>query len=241
MRLPRDGERQEVEVEGITVVVGGLLRVAAVGVYLRVTFTKQDGAASIRPSPGGLKLRKNPAGDIERQRFTEKVCIRTEVEREVPLDLRELSLQPEQEIQGPDAVGELAEAEREMQRPNPGNASKCELEHASPVDARERRIGAHPIRQFVDAGRGIMRFARQPRCTPKCEPMLVAIEFPDDLVIAAAWIEVGHLRPEHCWRTAVVYRIEVPVDGGRIAFEREVFKAEEIVSVCDKPGGPTCC
>ena len=71
--------------------------------------------------------------------------------------------------------------------------------------------------------------------------MLMPIEFPDDLVVAPAWVEVGYARPEYLRRTALVYRIQVPVDGGTIAFERQVLKAEQIVSVFDDGGRTSCC
>ena len=71
--------------------------------------------------------------------------------------------------------------------------------------------------------------------------MLVPIEFPDDLVIAVPWVEIGHPRPECRWRMALVYRIEVPVDPGSIPFERQIFKAQQIVSVFDNGGRASCC
>ena len=42
--------------------------------------------------------------------------------------------------------------------------------------------------------------------------MLVTVELPDDLVIAARWVEKGDCRPEDSWCAAPVHRIEMPVD-----------------------------
>ena len=44
------------------------------------------------------------------------------------------------------------------------------------------------------------------------QPVLMPIELPDDLVVAAHGIEVRDRRPECAWRASIVDRVEVPVN-----------------------------
>ena len=62
----------------------------------------------------------------------------------------------------------------------------------------------------------------------------MAIELPDDLVIANLGIEVGHSGPEGSRGSAPVHGVEVPV-GRATAGEREVAVAEQVVAASHEP------
>src|SRR6185312_3773849 len=63
-----------------------------------------------------------------------------------------------------------------------------------------------------DAAAAIAPIAGQPESASERQPVLMPIELPDDLVIAAGRIQVRHIGPEQARRRASVNRIEVPID-----------------------------
>ena len=98
--------------------------------------------------------------------------------------------------------------DEKMKGPEPRQRAKRDFQHARPVDAVERRIGVEASsRALREHDRGIA-FAGQPERAAQHEPVLMAIELPDDLVIAARGIEIGDGRPEGARSASVVDRIE---------------------------------
>ena len=61
----------------------------------------------------------------------------------------------------------------------------------------------------------ISEVARQPERAAEREPVLMAIQLPDDLVVAARRIEIRHARPEPLRGAALVHRVALPIDGRR--------------------------
>jgi hypothetical protein len=74
---------------------------------------------------------------------------------------------------------------------------------------------------------------RQPVGAGQRDPVLVAIELPDDLVIAMGWIEVGDGRPEGIRHAATVHGIPVPVNGCARSREAKTAITEQIVDAVD--------
>ena len=62
----------------------------------------------------------------------------------------------------------------------------------------------------------------------------MAVQLPDDLVVAAGGIEIGDVGPEQERRAAIVNRIVMPVDD-RARAKREIAIAEQIVAAGDDP------
>ncbi len=58
----------------------------------------------------------------------------------------------------------------------------------------------------------------------------MAIQFPDDLVVADGRVEVGHIGPEDVRRPPVVDRIEMPVHRALRTAERQRPVAEEVIA-----------
>ena len=125
-------------------------------------------------------------------------------------------------------------------RPEPRQRSQRDFEHARPVDAGKRRVRAKPRSELRKKTLAVSALAGQPESPAQHQPVLMAIQFPDDLVIAARRIEVRHARPERVRRAAVVDRIERPVRQGGTAWsepaepkptiaEQVVFAGEDAV------------
>src|SRR2546423_8701438 len=94
-----------------------------------------------------------------------------------------------------------------MNRPDPRKRAQRELEHARPVDADERWIVGEPAFEIAQPGSAIFRIAGEPRGAPEDEPVLMAVQLPDDFVIAATWIEVSHVGPEPAGRAALAHGV----------------------------------
>src|SRR2546430_13401546 len=122
-----------------------------------------------------------------------------------------------------------------MTRPDPRKRAQRELEHARPVDADERWIVGEPAFEIAQPGSAIFRIAGEPRGAPEDEPVLMAVQLPDDFVIAATWIEVSHVGPEPAGRAGIGQRIEVPVRGasrteaGDAGPEEDGFASEDAI------------
>src|SRR4029079_1349886 len=97
-------------------------------------------------------------------------------------------VETEQQIEKPRSIRASAmsvrlDGEEKMQAPDPGERPKPEFEHARPVDADQRRIVSQPAREFLSKAIGIPAVGGQPGGTSQHQPVLMAIEFPNDLVI----------------------------------------------------------
>ena len=74
--------------------------------------------------------------------------------------------------------------------------------------------------------------------------MLMAIQLPDDLVIAARRIEVLDRGPKRVRHALPVDRVEMPVNAPGAPFRRTEFQAaiaKQIVSAAEDAVGPGCC
>ena len=80
--------------------------------------------------------------------------------------------------------------------------------------ARLKLVGSgHHEAVLIDDRAVVARVAGQPGCATELHPVLVTIDLPDDLVIAACRIEVRHVGPEDDRSAALMHGIEMPVDG----------------------------
>src|SRR5205823_13548058 len=133
------------------------------------------------------------------------------------------------------AVGVRAMTE-ELDRPHPRDRAKGELQHAGPVDACERRVRGNPALQLANEDIPIAYVSREPAGAPERNPVLVAIDFPDHLVVTARGIEIGHRGPEPPGTAPAMHGVEVPI-GWRAVLEIAV--AEQVEPPVCKPI-PTC-
>ena len=219
-------------------VVGRELRVPAIGVDLTVDFLEQDPASDRDAAAARAQFRQRAAGDVEGQRFTGQVRIRAEVPRQVVLDVRELPVQCQQQIDDPrGAAGRIAGGGRreKMERPEPRERSKTQLQHAGPVDALQRRVGGQPVFELVDECVVVARFAGELMRAGERQPVLVPVDLPDHLVVARLRRQVRDRRPVTGRSLAIVNRILVP---RRRSAEPEVAIAEEIVASREHAVGP---
>ena len=92
----------------------------------------------------------------------------------------------------------------------------------------QRRVRVEPARQLEHEPIAISGVARQPERAAERQPVLMPIQLPDDLVVAARRIEIADPRPEAPRRAALVHRIVLPVDGRRLrSAEHEPAIAEQ--------------
>src|SRR4051812_20766178 len=175
--------------------------------------------------------------------------VRAEVVRQVPFDVSQLTIDAEQQIDDPRLDPEVVRVDEELQRPNPGQRSKRELEHARPVDPDQRWICLHPARQFGNEPIAVFRLAGQPPGAAEHHPVLMPIQSPDDLVVAADMVKKRNGGPESLWRAAIVNRVVVPGRkgggpdrrgrGGKGKAEARI--AKQIVLARDNPIGARRC
>ena len=192
-------------------IVSGPLAVAAVGGDLAADLLQQHSAAGVRAPRAASEFGQRAARDVERQRFADQVRVGAEVIRQIPLDVRQLSIERDQQIDQPRPRVVGVGVGEQVDRPEPGNRSECHFEHAGPVDADQRRVGISPAGEFREEPRAIPRVARQPVGPSERDPVLMTVQLPDDLVIAARRLEVRDGRPERLRRTAAVDAVQVPV------------------------------
>src|SRR5258708_25904505 len=98
--------------------------------------------------------------------------VRAEVVRQIPLDVRQLPIERDEQLDQPRrsvepaisymAAGLSRTFHEKIDRPHPRDRSKRELEHARPVDADERRVGVEPAGKLGEAAVTISRIAGQP-------------------------------------------------------------------------------
>ena len=162
-----------------------------------------------------------------------------EVVGEVTLDMRQLPIDRDQHVYQPRAGTSNARlptpnSQQGVQRPGPGECTEGDLEHARPVDANEWRIRGKPAFELIDDRPRVARLACQPRRPAKLHPVLMAIQLPDDLVVANLRIQKRHVAIEDTRCGAAVNWIEMPVHMA-IRGVREVAIAEEIAGSVEDP------
>src|ERR1041385_6118208 len=86
---PRDDEREEIEVERLAVVVRRPFAMHAVGCDLTPRLLEQNPASGVFAFRTAAQQGERSAADVQRQRLSEQMRVRTEVIREVLLDVRE--------------------------------------------------------------------------------------------------------------------------------------------------------
>ena len=99
--LSRGDQRERVEIEGVAVIVRGPLAVAAVGRDLTPDLLAEDGPADRGATPACGELGQRSSDHIERQRLAEQMCVGTEIVGKVVLDVRELAIEPEEQVDEP--------------------------------------------------------------------------------------------------------------------------------------------
>ena len=218
-------ERQQIEVERVAVIVRRPLAVAAVARDLPVDLRRAARAGRVASRRRWRQFGQRAARDVQRQRLAEQMRVRAEVVREVALDVRQLAIEREQQIDEPRRVrrrcrrlpakkcsAQIHDSER--------NASSSMLAQLMPDERRVRVEPARRARRRTDRDTSL---AGQPERAAERQPVLVAVQLPDDLVVAARRVEIRHRRPEAPRRATVdVHRIELPVGMAHRAGRRRI-------------------
>src|ERR1041384_2016549 len=158
------------------------------------------------------------------------MCVRTEVVREVTLDVAALCDNELEEARNelwlqPIRIG------KQVKRPGPRYYAKGQLEAARPVDAELRWVGIHPRRGLSDKRFGKTLITGQPISLSQRYEMRVTVQFPGYFLVAGHLrIEVIDLTPVNPGCSLCGCRFETPID--RIA-ESQVAIAEQIKAAVD--------
>ena len=227
-RDSRDDERERVEIECVAMVMRRPLAVTAVGGDLPFDFVDEHTTPDRLATGARRELGQRAAGDVQRERLTEQMRVRTEVVRQVALDVRQLTVDAEQQIDRPRRRVFAVGIDEEVKRPQPRQGSQRELEHARPVHAEQGRIAFEPARELVETMVSVLRLTSQPVRAAQHQPVLVPIQLPDDLVVAAGGIQVWHAGPEDVRRAPIVNRVVVPFESSPTV-EAEAAIAKQVV------------
>ena len=181
--LARKDSRVQEKIERVYVVVKRLLEVNAVGADLPFRLFQYDAPSVILPAFCGRNLRAQRADEEKRNRLAEEVSVGREIRRQIAFDISSMRLQSEKKIrlEGSRKVRAVSE---QIPNPEPGQAAECHFERAGPVDAERIRIRLLPRMPLVDEFIGIDAIAGQEPSFGQRDQMLVAVQFPDDFVIA---------------------------------------------------------
>ena len=222
----RDEKGHAVEVERVSMVRSRELDVSTVGEDLPVDLLEEHRPAGGHPLTASPQFRQRGAHDIERQRLAREMRIRTEVARQVTLDVIELEIESNEDVDEPAGVRVMlrrladgAGASRNWIAASHRERAEGELQRAGPVDANQRRIRVTPAAHMLDDASGVAVVLCQPIRAAECQKVLVAIQFPDHFVIAAGGIQKRDVGPESARCRALVHRIEMPVHAAAVAGE----------------------
>src|SRR5688500_1445022 len=83
--------------------------------------------------------------------------------------------------------------------------------------------------------------AGQPSRPTEREPVLMAVQFPYDLVVTKHGVQVGDARPERHGSTTVVHRIEMPIYNAGPIGPGHVAVGENVVAAFNQTVGPVTC
>src|SRR5262249_8334595 len=110
----------------------------------------QDASPDRFANAAAVKFGQRARGHVQGQCLAKQMRVWTEVIGEMALDVRQLTIEREQEINGPRLRGGLFRFGEKIERPHPGEGSEPEFEHACPVDACKWWIRGHPARELSD-------------------------------------------------------------------------------------------
>src|SRR5688572_24070411 len=107
----------------------------------------------------------------------------------------------------------------------------------SPVDAGKRLVVPQPAFELAADSVGVAGITRQPERASKLQPVLMAVQLPNDLVVADLGTEERHVGVEDARCPAVMDRIRMPIDPS-VAGEAYVVVAKQIVSALEQAVRP---
>src|SRR5271169_2757694 len=109
----------------------------------------------VAPAPGGFKLRTERAYKEQSNAFAQEVSIRRKIRGQITLNVSCIEGQRTRQIHLETRRNQRA-IRKEMSQPEPGQAAKCDLKAATPVDPHGvgvRGLPSIPLaNQFVDVG-----------------------------------------------------------------------------------------
>ena len=136
------------KIEGVEVIVGGLLEVAAVRSHLPFHLLHYDLVAETGPGGGARQLGKCSAQRMERHRFAQQMRVGGEVHRQVVLQMKTVLMN---RVQPTLAKLFFQVRSDQVKDPHPRQCAKSHLERAGPIDSALKRVRVHPaIELFGD-------------------------------------------------------------------------------------------
>jgi len=237
VKTAEDGMEEE-HVEGVDVIVGGQLEMAAVGEHLAVEFTADDLGAGVLPAAGVREMGQECAEGVERYGFAEKVGVRREVVREVFLEVAAMTVE---RFEKAAAEGRGEAVSDEHVDPEPGERTERDFESAGPIDAALKGVLGEPALELGDELGEEPGVAGKEMSLRQEDQVLVAIELPDAFVIASeGGIEVGdaaEIRSAGCDAGRVVASpMDVGAGGEGVAEEGEAV-VEDFFGELEAAGG----
>src|ERR1043165_690332 len=101
-----------------------------------------------------------------------------------------------------------------MNCPEPRDRAEGDFETTGPVDAELRRVGVHPRFEMGDADARVTFVAGQPVSLDQGLEVLMAIQLPDDLLVAGDLdVEIVELGPVQQRAAVAADGVDLPVDA----------------------------
>ncbi len=222
--LRQDGVEQE-HIQRINVVVGGLLKVAAVRPNHAGHLGNHGFAAQLFPVLGLRKRRKQDADGMQYDGFPQQVGIRREVKRKVVGEVVAVLAKTAEKA---GAKLRRHAVPDKVEDPDPGKGPEGDFQGAGPIDALLKRVLLPPALNLGEDRVQIFLRPAEEKGLGEQNQMLMAVQLPNVLVVAGfGRIEVGNQAKVLRLRDDVVKVIATPFDA-RPGFE-DVAEERELV------------
>ena len=183
------------EIQGIDVVVEGLLEVQPVCADLAFGFPANDLPAHALPMLRRGELRTQSSNKKQGDALAEEMGVRRKIGGKIALDMPAANPQRVKQVAG-EGVRRNRTSLTQMTNPEPRKAAKANLQAAGPIDPEWIRIFVAPVVPLAKDFASKPLLSRESIRSGKRGEVLVPIQFPDDLGISDfAEIEIADLEP----------------------------------------------
>src|SRR5579885_26004 len=161
----------------------------------------------------GAKLREKSSDEKQRDSFTQQVGIGRGVDGKIALNMPRIERQPPGKIVLK-ALRRGWTGRKKITDPDPGQAAKCHLQTARPVDAHGVGIFLMPVPPLVEEFSQKALLRRKVIGFGEYHEVLVAVQFPNNLVVAYFLkLKVANFVPGLAWRSLPIHRVQMPING----------------------------
>ncbi len=172
-----------VEIRRVPLIPGRLLEIDAVAEDLPIEFGDEYLLADGPPAFGALENAELRPEVEESEGLARQMRVRAVIRRKVFFKMPSVLVQELQRLL--EKLGRQAvRSAEEMKRPDPRYRAQGDLEAAHPIDTVARRVLRHPTLKMACEGRGVTLLAGQKIRDAEREEMLVAVDLPNDLLVA---------------------------------------------------------